>query len=106
VGAWWTDRATLEQVRTKDPHDAKHPYHVKYQSFTVQHGKVTKAPGPPRVRVQRLDGNGNATAEAGGYATGPDGSHWWPTVIGFSNRGCWRVTETVRGTSISYVAKI
>lgn len=104
VGAWWADRSAVEQVRHQRPHA------VKYPSFTVRDGAVTSALGPPLVQATRLDGTGEASGDTGGYASATqDGSdrtlHWWPTVVTFSSRGCWQITETVGGTSISYVVR-
>ena len=105
VGAWWAQRPMLEQLR------AQRPRAVKYPSFTVRDGQVTNALGPPRIRAERLDGTGEGSADTGGYATATqDGSgatlHWWPTVVTFPSAGCWRVTETVADTTISYVVRI
>jgi hypothetical protein len=55
--------------------------------------------------VQRLDAPGHGEGSVGGYATATEG-HWWPTGVGFSDTGCWQVTETVGGDSITYVVQI
>jgi hypothetical protein len=84
---------------------------VKYPTFTVRDGEVTDALGSPRIRAERIDGKGHGVGDTGGYATATqDGSgttmHWWPTVVTFSSRGCWRITETVAATTLSYVVRI
>lgn len=66
--------------------------------------------GPPRVEGTRLDGEGEASGDAGGYATsmGDSGNtlNWWPTSVEFPSLGCWEITETVGDTSITYVVKL
>jgi hypothetical protein len=32
--------------------------------------------------------------------------HWWPTIVGCSDAGCWQVTETVGSDSITYVLHV
>jgi len=102
VNAWWLEEPNLEFVRQND--------RIKYPSFTTVEGEVTDELGPPAIEVQRLDGNGEGSGSAGGYATAQDGSgktlSWWPTVIDFSGTGCWQVTQTVGRASITYVMEI
>jgi hypothetical protein len=104
VGAWWTG-GLLDQVRSKDLADDQFPYTAKYSTWTLQDGEVSAAAGAPQVSVQRLDAPGHGEGSVGGYATATEG-HWWPTGVGFSDTGCWRVTETVGGDSITYVVQI
>ncbi|MBT9254581.1 hypothetical protein KMZ32_03895 [Phycicoccus sp. MAQZ13P-2] len=102
VGAWWSDEALLEEARQHGG--------IKYPSFTIQDDDVTDELGPPQVSAKRLDGGGEIAGDTGGYATAKDDSgktlHWWPTGIQFSGPGCWRITETVGSTSITYVVDI
>ena len=102
VGAWWSDKAVLEQARQHGG--------IKYPSFTIQDDVVTDELGPPQVSAKRLDGEGESSGDTGGYATAEDDSgkplHWWPTGIRFSSPGCWQVTETVGSTSITYVVDV
>lgn len=94
----------LKQIRTS------RPISVKYPLFTLRDGKVTESSGAPHTEANRLDGKGKASADTGGYATAQDDSgrtlHWWPTSVNFSSVGCWQVTETAGGTSITYIVKI
>jgi hypothetical protein len=108
VGAWWTG-GLLDQVRSKGLADDKFPYTVKYPTWTVRDGKVSAAAGAPQLSVKRVDAPGHGEGSVGGYATAPQGDttlHWWPTGVGFSDTGCWQVTETVGGDSITYVVQI
>ena len=105
VGAWWTG-GLLDQVRSKDLADDQFPYTAKYPTWTLQDGKVSAVAGAPQVSVQRLDAPGHGEGSVGGYATTTEGFHWWPTGVGFSDTGCWQVTETVGGDSITYVVHI
>jgi hypothetical protein len=109
VGAWWTG-GLLDQVRSKDLADDEFPYTVKYPTWTLRDGKVSATAGAPQVSVKRLDGPGHGEGSVGGYATAAEGGttafHWWPTGVGFSDTGCWQVTETVGGDSITYVVRI
>lgn len=112
VDAWWTDQEALDQVRSGELSDDsdEYPYQMKYPSYTVRDGAVVEEMGAPEVEVKRLDGHGDANAHTGGFATttNDDGTelHWWPTVIEFSDHGCWQVTETVKDTSINYTLKL
>lgn len=106
VGAWWANEDSLDQVRSKDLSDNGFPYSVKYPTWTVRDGKVSAVAGAPQVSVKRLDGPGHGGGSVGGYATSTEGFHWWPTGVGFSDTGCWQVTETVGGDSITYVVHI
>lgn len=110
VGAWWADADNLDQVRSKGLAEDGFPYREKYPTWTVDGGKVSAAAGAPQVSVRRLDAPAQGTGDVGGYASEPREdatvSHWWPTVVGFSDTGCWQVTETVRGDSITYVVHI
>jgi hypothetical protein len=109
VGAWWTDGDRLDQVRSKDLADNEFPYGAKYPTWTVRDGKVSAVAGAPQVSVKRVDAPGHGEGSVGGYATAPQGDtvlHWWPTGVGFSDTGCWQVTETVGGDSITYVVQI
>jgi hypothetical protein len=106
VGAWWTDGGNLDQVRSKGLADDEFPYTDKYPTWTVRDGKVSAVAGAPQVTVKRLDGPGHGEGSVGGYATSTEGFHWWPTGVGFSDTGCWQVTETVGGDSVIYVVQI
>lgn len=110
VGAWWTDPDNLAQVRSKGLADDQYPYREKYPSWTVQHGKVSAEAGAPHVRVKRVNAPGQGDGSVGGYASDMQEdttiSHWWPTVVGFSDTGCWQVIETVGADSITYVVQI
>lgn len=110
VGAWWTDGENLDQVRSKGLADEEYPYREKYPTWTVQHGEVSAAAGAPQVSVTRVDTPGQGDGGVGGYGTARQDDttvfHWWPTVVGFSENGCWRVTETVGEDSITYVVRI
>lgn len=112
VDAWWTDQETLDEARSGELSDDpdEYPYQMKYPSYTVRKGAVVDEMGAPEVEVERLDGDGEANADTGGFATATndDGTdiHWWPTVIAFSDHGCWQVTETVKDTSISYTFEL
>ena len=110
VGAWWTEADNLDQVRSKGLAADQYRYREKYPTWTVQDGKVSAAAGAPQVSVKRVDAPGYGEGEVGGYATAmrevTDVFHWWPTVVGFSDPGCWQVTETVGTDSITYVVQI
>jgi hypothetical protein len=105
VGAWWTG-GLLDQVRSKDLADDQFPYTAKYATWTLQDGKVSAAAGAPQVSVKRLDAPGHGEGSFGGYATTTEGFHFWPTGVGFSDTGCWQVTETVGGDSVTYIVQI
>lgn len=80
-------------------------YRLKYGSVTLDNGKLTSRFGPPAVEARRLDGPGTATVDVGGY--GDTGSvQFWPTVIDFSDRGCWLVTSSIRKTTVRFVVKV
>jgi hypothetical protein len=107
VSAWWADRASLEQVRSKDLATDGYPFGEKYATWAVRDGDITAASGAPRLTVKRLDGPGTGQGSVGGFATsGEDGAHWWPTVVAFSDFGCWQVTATTDDGSITYIVKI
>lgn len=90
--------------------DAEHPYGMKYPTWTVLDGKLTRAGSRPRISVKSLDGRGHGSGILGGYTNElqDDGNtaYWWPTVVGFTSRGCWRVTETQGGDSLAYIIKL
>lgn len=106
VSAWWTEPDNLDRVRSKDLAADGYPFREKYASWTVRDGNVTAAGGVPRVTVKRVDGPGHGQASLGGFATGDSGDQWWPTIVAFSERGCWHVTEATGDDSITYVVKI
>lgn len=61
---------------------------------------------PPKDSAERVDGPGTAHASTGGYATGDKGDRVmrrWPTVIDFSDVGCWAVTEALGPTTVRFV---
>lgn len=114
VGAWWAEPSGLKQARTKVAGgvggDAKHPYGMKYPTWKVQDGQVTGKGGRPRVTVTSLDGHGRGSSDVGGYVgatdTGNPVNRWFPTVIGVTAHGCYRVTETQGGDSLAYIIKL
>lgn len=105
VAAWWTTG--------KGQPSGRDGYLVgeKYATWTVRDGSVTSASGAPRVTVERVDGPGHGHGSVGGFATerlhgGTVIAHWWPTVVDFSDHGCWQVTETTDDDSITYIVQI
>lgn len=112
VGAWWTDPATLDEARRKDlGGDSKHPYGVKYPTSTIRGGQATNALGRPRIHARRLDGQGDAIGQVGGYAEATLNNsnktiHFWPTTIRFSEHGCWEVTESIEAAEIAYIIRL
>lgn len=110
VWAWWDNPQSLKHVRSKDPGDSPYPYQEKYPTWTLKDGKATDTSGASRVSVNALNRQGCGTGAVGGYATATldDGAavNWWPTGVSFSAAGCWQVTESVGGDTITYVVKI
>ena len=80
-------------------------YRVKYASVTLDEGELTSRFGPPEVQATRLDGSGTATVDVGGYGS-TSSLQFWPTVIDFSDPGCWLVTSSLRKTVVRFVVNV
>ncbi|GGY78854.1 hypothetical protein GCM10010300_23210 [Streptomyces olivaceoviridis] len=99
---WVTKPSLLD--RTDEPEDG---YRTKYASITLDaRGRVTGQKGAPRVQVERLDAPGSVSGSTGGLATADGDRQWWPTVIAFPAAGCWRVTETLGSTEVSFTMRV
>uniref|UniRef100_A0AAU3GM42 Lipoprotein n=1 Tax=Streptomyces sp. NBC_01401 TaxID=2903854 RepID=A0AAU3GM42_9ACTN len=93
-----------------DSDDSDDGYRTKYASVTLdERGRMTDSAGPPKVSAERVDGSGTAHASTGGFATADKGDRlrrWWPTVIHFTDAGCWAVTEVLGPTTVRFVISV
>ncbi|WP_328901525.1 hypothetical protein OHR86_17785 [Streptomyces sp. NBC_00441] len=107
IGWYGVDDLWVAEPRLLGPTDREEGYRTKYASITLDaQGRVTDQKGAPQVDVERLDRPDSGRGSTGGFATAEGGRHWWPTVIHFPGPGCWKVTETLGSTKVSFAVHI
>jgi hypothetical protein len=58
-------------------------------------------PRPLQVSAKQLDGNGQAGVDVAAASDSPNA--FYPTIITFSNPGCWEVTGAMGGESLTVI---
>lgn len=105
IGLWFT--ANNGVIHRNGVTRARDGYYLKFPTATLDGGRATSRYGPPRVRAGRVGGPVTLVGGVGGYGhiANPH-LDFWPTVIRFPSRGCWRVATYWRGTSVRFVLKV
>ena len=63
-------------------------------------------PGQLRITGQRLDGPGRFAAQIGTTQQGYGPPGFVPSTLHWSAPGCWRLTATLAGSSLSYTTRV